>query len=119
MHALRWMLLGFSVLGAFASLRASLAIGHDISEGRRQTGQGIQLAQRLPFERNKIEPIDPKAAFVEGYHSYQRHDLIATIGRMRFAARSYPNWQITRFSISLQPSATMVTNRLRPTILAD
>jgi soluble lytic murein transglycosylase len=51
----------------------------------------VELAQYLPFERNKIEPIDPKAAFVEGYQAYERRDLIATIGRMRLAVLQLPD----------------------------
>ncbi|MBV8451811.1 MAG: tetratricopeptide repeat protein, partial [Deltaproteobacteria bacterium] len=57
----------------------------------RQLVSGTELAQRLPFERNKIEPIDPKTAFVEGYQAYEHRDLIATIGRMQFAASQLPD----------------------------
>jgi soluble lytic murein transglycosylase len=49
-----------------------------------------EFAQLLPFERNKVEPIDPRAAFVEGYQAYKRRDLIETIGRMRFASSALP-----------------------------
>ncbi|MBV8770887.1 MAG: transglycosylase SLT domain-containing protein [Deltaproteobacteria bacterium] len=90
MHVLRWMLLGLSVLAAFAAARASLVFGDYFAQGGRPENRGIQLAQWLPFERNRVEPIDPKGAFVEGYHSYQHRDLIATIGRMRYAASQLP-----------------------------
>jgi len=93
MQVLRWvvMLLAFSVVGAFAAARASLPRVHDTSRPERQPVSSIELAQRLPFERNKIEPIDPKAAFVEGYQAYKHRDLIATIGRMQFAASQLPD----------------------------
>ena len=48
-------------------------------------------AQMFPFERNKVEPIDPRQAFVEGYHSYQRHDWLATIERMQLVASRVPD----------------------------
>ncbi|MBV8356350.1 MAG: transglycosylase SLT domain-containing protein, partial [Deltaproteobacteria bacterium] len=93
MRALRWvvMLLAFSVVGTFAAERASLPRVYDASRSERQLVSGTELAQRLPFERNKIEPIDPKAAFVEGYQAYKHRDLIATIGRMQFAASRLPD----------------------------
>jgi len=85
------MLLVFSVVVAFAAERASLPRVHGISKPERQLVSGAELAQRLPFERNKIEPIDPKAAFMEGYQAYQHRDLIATIGRMQFAVSQLPD----------------------------
>jgi hypothetical protein len=93
MRALRWMpmLLGFWVVAAFAAEKTSpLGMGHTSKAGQ-QPALDIELTQRLPFERNKIESIDPAAAFVEGYHAYEHRDLIATIGRMRFAASQLPN----------------------------
>jgi soluble lytic murein transglycosylase len=48
-------------------------------------------AQMLPFERNKVEPIDPRQAFVEGYHAYQRRDWPAAIERMQLAAAQVPD----------------------------
>src|ERR1700730_13332324 len=75
-------LLGFSLIAAFAAERALLPGVDDISKSERQLVSGIELAQGLPFERNKIEPIDPKTAFGEGYQAYEHRDLIATIGRM-------------------------------------
>jgi soluble lytic murein transglycosylase len=82
------MLWGFSVVAAFAAGRAPLPRVDSTSE--RKLISGAELAQRLPFEPNKIEPIDPKAAFVEGYHSYENRDLIATIGHMQLAASQLP-----------------------------
>ena len=68
----------------------------------RQAGT-IELAQRLPFERNKVEPIDPKAAFVEGYQAYGRRDFIDTIGRMRLAASQLP--ELTDYALFYLASA--------------
>lgn len=48
------------------------------------------LAQRLPFERNKVEPIDPRQAFVEGYNAYKRRDWPAVIERMQLATAQVP-----------------------------
>ena len=69
---------------------AALPRLNESPEIERQTVP-VELAQRLPFERNKIEPIDPTAAFVEGLEAYQRRDPIAAIGRMRLAASQLPN----------------------------
>ena len=49
------------------------------------------LAQRLPFERNKVEPIDPRQAFVEGYQAYRRGDWPAVIERMQLASSQVPD----------------------------
>ncbi len=93
MCALRWtvVLLGFSVAAAFAAQQVSLPRGYNVTIPARPAEPGFYITQRLPFERNKIEPIDPKAAFAEGYHAYQHRDLIAAIGRMRFAAAHFPD----------------------------
>jgi len=48
-------------------------------------------AQILPFERNKVEILDPRQAFVEGYSAYQRHDWPAAIERMQLAAAQVPD----------------------------
>jgi soluble lytic murein transglycosylase len=48
------------------------------------------FAQRLPFERNKVEPIDPRQAFVEGYNAYRRGDWPAVIERMQLASAQVP-----------------------------
>lgn len=48
-------------------------------------------AQMLPFERNKVEPLDPRQAFVEGYNAYQRRDWPAAIERMQLAAAQVPD----------------------------
>jgi soluble lytic murein transglycosylase len=64
------------------------------SVGRASSGaasDSIKLAQLLPFERNKVEPIDPKAAFAEGYQAYKRRDYIEAIGRMQLAAAKLPD----------------------------
>jgi soluble lytic murein transglycosylase len=50
----------------------------------------FMLAQLLPFERNKVEPIDVRKAFVEGYEAYKRRDFLAVIGRMQLAATNLP-----------------------------
>jgi len=73
-----------------AGERTSLLRLNDTPKPERWLFSGPELAQRLPFERNKIEPIDPKAAFAEGYQAYMHHDLIAAIGRMRLAASQLP-----------------------------
>jgi len=92
MKALRWIvvLLGCSVVAAVAARTALPAVDYISKYGRSPAG-GVKLAQGLPFERNSVEPIDPKAAFLEGYHAYEQRDLIATIGRMQFAASQLPN----------------------------
>jgi peptidoglycan lytic transglycosylase len=48
-------------------------------------------AQMFPFERYKVEPIDPRQAFVEGYNAYQRRDWPATIERMRLVEARVPD----------------------------
>ena len=50
----------------------------------------LQLAQFLPFERNKVQNMDPRQAFVEGYQAYNRGDWIATIERMNLVAVRNP-----------------------------
>jgi soluble lytic murein transglycosylase len=93
MGAFRWVVifLGLSVVAAFGAERASLPRVDGRSQPEQQLIPGIELAQRLPFEPNKIEPIDPKTAFLEGYQAYKHRDLIATIGRMRLAAAQLPD----------------------------
>jgi soluble lytic murein transglycosylase len=49
-----------------------------------------ELAQLLPFERNKVEPIDARKAFADGYQAYKRRDYIAAIGPMQLAAARVP-----------------------------
>lgn len=49
------------------------------------------FAQRLPFERNKVEPIDPRQAFVEGYNAYRRGDWPAVSERMQLASVRLPD----------------------------
>jgi soluble lytic murein transglycosylase len=48
-------------------------------------------AQILPFERNKVETLDPRQAFVEGYNAYQHRDWPAAIVRMQLAAARVPD----------------------------
>ncbi|MBI3758341.1 MAG: hypothetical protein HY269_01115, partial [Deltaproteobacteria bacterium] len=48
-------------------------------------------AQMLPFQRNKVESMDARQAFVEGYNAYQRHEWPATIERMQLAASQVPD----------------------------
>ncbi len=67
-----------------ASAIFARANGADTADGR------FTLAQLLPFERNKVEPIDPRKAFVEGYEAYQRRDYFAVIERMQLVAKSLP-----------------------------
>jgi soluble lytic murein transglycosylase len=52
---------------------------------------GNAPAQMFPFERNKVEPLDPHQAFVEGYNAYQRRDWPAAIERMQLAAAQVPD----------------------------
>src|SRR5579872_5212018 len=93
MGALLWlvMFLGLSALTAFGAERASLPRVDGGPKPQQQLVPGLQLAQRLPFEPNKIEPIDPKTAFLEGYQAYKSHDLIGTIARMQLAAAQLPD----------------------------
>ena len=51
----------------------------------------IAPAQMLPFERNKVEPIDPRQAFIEGYNAYRSRDWPAAIERMQLAAVQMPD----------------------------
>lgn len=51
--------------------------------------RGVTLAQLLPFERNKVEPIDVRKAFVEGYEAYKHRDFIAAIERMQLASANF------------------------------
>jgi soluble lytic murein transglycosylase-like protein/outer membrane protein assembly factor BamD (BamD/ComL family) len=48
-------------------------------------------AQMFPFERNKVEAIDPRQTFVEGYNDYRGRDWPATIERMQLAAAQVPD----------------------------
>lgn len=50
----------------------------------------VAIAQIFPFERNKVEQIDPRQAFVDGYTAYQRRDWLAAIERMQLAATQVP-----------------------------
>jgi len=63
----------------------------------------LQLAQFLPFERNKVEDVDPRQSFVEGYQAYQRHDWIATIERMQLVATRVP--ELADYALYYQASA--------------
>jgi soluble lytic murein transglycosylase len=83
------MVLGLSVAVGFAAQRDYLP--ELDAQSWRKPLPGLELAQRLPFERNDVEPIDPKAAFVDGYNAYKQQDLITTIGRMRLAAGHLPD----------------------------
>ncbi len=47
-------------------------------------------AQMFPFERNKVEPIDPRQAFSEGYNAYRSRDWPGAIERMQLAAAQVP-----------------------------
>jgi soluble lytic murein transglycosylase len=49
----------------------------------------VTVAQLLPFERNKVEPIDVRKAFVEGYEAYKHRDFIAAIERMQLASANF------------------------------
>ncbi len=61
------------------------------------------LAQMFPFERNKVEVIDPHEAFVEGYNAFQRGDWLATIERMQLAAAQMP--ELIDYALYYQGSA--------------
>ncbi|HXZ89381.1 MAG TPA: transglycosylase SLT domain-containing protein [Candidatus Binataceae bacterium] len=77
------MLIAALTLGWLApSPRAN---GADAAAGR------FTLAQLLPFERNKVEPLDLRKAFLEGYGAYQRRDYFETIERMQLAAKTLPD----------------------------
>lgn len=45
----------------------------------------------FPFERNKVEPLDPRQAFAEGYQAYRRGDWPAAIERMQLASAQVPD----------------------------
>lgn len=49
------------------------------------------LAQLLPFERNKVEPLDSRKAFLEGYEAYRRRDYFEAMERMQLASRTLPD----------------------------
>jgi soluble lytic murein transglycosylase len=85
------MLLGLTAVSAFAAGSTFFPAVQRFSKSGRSADLGNEVAQRLPFEPNKIEPIDPKTAFLEGYIAYKHRDLIATIGRMQFAASRLPD----------------------------
>src|SRR5712692_8469679 len=91
MRAMRWVvaLLSFSVVALMAAEWAPAAGPRGAVKLKEKLA--LKLAQLLPFERNKVEPIDPNAAFVEGYQAYKRRDLIETIGRMRLASSRLPD----------------------------
>jgi soluble lytic murein transglycosylase len=81
MKCRRWVWLGLMLGLTTASMRLFVP--------------GLQVrrvfAQRLPFERNKVEPIDPRQAFVEGYNAYRRGDWPAVIERMQLASAQVPD----------------------------
>ncbi len=51
----------------------------------------ITLAQMLPFQHYKVEPIDPREAFVEGYRAYRSRDWPMVIERMQLATSQVPD----------------------------
>jgi len=59
MKCRRWVWLGL-ILGLATALMRPFVPGLQVRRA---------FAQRLPFERNKVEPIDPRQAFVEGYNA--------------------------------------------------
>jgi soluble lytic murein transglycosylase len=61
----------------------------EITTGVAPAKPGLTLAQLLPFERNKVEPIDMRKAFVEGYEAHKHRDFIATIERMQLASTGF------------------------------
>jgi soluble lytic murein transglycosylase len=63
----------------------------------------LQLAQFLPFERNKVQNMDPRQAFVEGYQAYNRGDWIATIERMNLVVVRIP--ELADYALYYQASA--------------
>jgi soluble lytic murein transglycosylase len=48
------------------------------------------IAQMLPFQHYKVEPIDPRQAFAEGYRAYQSQDWPTAIERMQLATEQVP-----------------------------
>jgi soluble lytic murein transglycosylase-like protein/tetratricopeptide (TPR) repeat protein len=48
------------------------------------------LAQMLPFQHYKVEQIDPRQAFAEGYRAYQSQDWPTVIERMQLATLQVP-----------------------------
>jgi len=73
---------------ASSPLASALALPQAPASGL--AAPALQLAQFLPFERNKVENFDPRQAFVEGYQDYKRGDWIGTIERMQLAAARVP-----------------------------
>jgi soluble lytic murein transglycosylase len=63
----------------------------------------LQLAQFLPFERNKVQDLDPHQVFVEGYQDYNRGDWIGTIERMHLTAIRVP--ELADYALYYQASA--------------
>lgn len=70
----------------------------------------LQLAQFLPFERNKVQNLDPHQVFVEGYQDYNRGDWIGTIERMQLAAARVP--ELADYALYYQASAERQSGNL-------
>ncbi len=52
---------------------------------------GSAIAQMLPFQHYKVEPIDARQAFVEGYRAYQNRDWPTVVERMQLATVQVPD----------------------------
>ena len=63
----------------------------------------LQLAQFLPFERNKVQNLDPRQVFVEGYQEYKSGDWLGTIERMQLVATRVP--ELADYALYYQASA--------------
>ena len=84
-HVARWRA---AALVPAAAILASIALIPRVNAAGA-SGR-FTLAQLLPFERNKVEPLDLHKAFVEGYEAYRRRDYFETVERMQLAAKTLP-----------------------------
>jgi soluble lytic murein transglycosylase len=82
--------LALSVIAAAAGEQPSFSSVSPPVGSEQRLSPAIKSAQRTPSGSTKVEPIDPKTAFVEGYKAYKRHDPIAVIGPMRLATLELP-----------------------------
>jgi tetratricopeptide (TPR) repeat protein len=82
-----------AVIAALPAVALAAAVWASVPVSPRSRGVGSdnsEIAQLLPFERNKVEPVDARKAFADGYQAYKNRDYIAVIGPMQLAAAKVP-----------------------------
>jgi soluble lytic murein transglycosylase len=92
-----------AALSALLSARMAEAMPAAERSAAATPPTGLRLAQFLPFERNRVENLDPHQVFVEGYQDYSHGDWIGTIERMRLAAQRLPD--LADYALYYQASA--------------